>query len=157
YPSRELFGHCAPSFRLPELFSGKDTPFDPRSKNGRPTLLMFWSATCKHCQKEIPQLLSYVKNHPMEFNLVSVAMIRSDSSGGFSHRKGTEAYVKTNGLPWLVLDDSSTFASTLYRVTSTPTTFLLSPAGEVLGAWYHPHENLESAMGSVITQLMQHT
>jgi thiol-disulfide isomerase/thioredoxin/uncharacterized membrane protein len=157
YPSREMFGHCAPSFRLPELFSGKNTEFTARSKNGKATLLMFWSATCKHCQKEIPQLLDYVKSRPPEFNMVSVAMIRSDSAEGMSHRKITEAYVKTNAIPWLVLDDSSNYASTLYKITSTPTTFLISPAGEIVGAWYHPHDNLQTAIGSVITQVTAHT
>jgi thiol-disulfide isomerase/thioredoxin/uncharacterized membrane protein len=155
YPSADLFGHCAPTFHLPELFTGKDQGFNARSSNGKPTLLMFWSSTCKHCQKEIPQLLKHVQEHPGEFNMVSVALIRRDEPGGFSHRKVTEAYVKTNGLPWLVLDDSSGFAQDLYRVTTTPTTFLIAPSGEIVGAWYHPHENLDSAMGPVLTRLAE--
>ncbi|MCI0658048.1 MAG: redoxin domain-containing protein, partial [Acidobacteria bacterium] len=109
YPSSELFGHCAPSFHLPELFTGKDRAFTPRSENGKPTLLMFWSSTCKHCLKEIPQLVQYVKKHPGEFNLVSIALIRPDAAD-FSHRKVTEAYVRTNQLSWPVLDDSTGFA-----------------------------------------------
>jgi len=156
FPSSELFGHCAPSFHLPELFTGKDQVFSARSENGKPTLLMFWSSTCKHCQKEIPQLVQYVKGHPGEFNLVSVAIIHPDA-GDFSHRKVTEAYVRTNQISWPVLDDSSGFASDLYRVTTTPTTFLITAGGEIAGAWYHPHEQLEIAMGSLLTRLEQRT
>ena len=155
YPGSELYGHCAPAFHLPELFTGKDQAFNPAAGNGKPTLLMFWSSTCKHCQKEIPQLVQYVKSHPGEFNLVSVTLIRPDTADGFSHRKVTEAYVRTNQLSWPVLDDSSGFASELYRVTTTPTTFLITPGGEIAGAWYHPHENLDTAMGPVITRLAQ--
>ncbi|MCI0567565.1 MAG: redoxin domain-containing protein [Acidobacteria bacterium] len=155
YPSSELYGHCAPSFHLPELFSGKDRLFTPRSENGKPTFLMFWSSTCKHCQKEIPQLVEYLKKHPGEFNLISVALIRPGVSDGFNHRKVTEAYVRTNQLTWPVLDDSSGFASDLYRVTSTPTTFLITAAGQVAGAWYHPHEKLETALNPAIAKLAQ--
>ena len=153
YPSEDLFGRCAPGFHLPELFTGKDRAFSARSSNGKPTFLMFWSSTCKHCQKEIPQLLKYVKEHPDQFNLISVALIHPDEPGGFSHRKVTEAYVRTNGLPWLVLDDSSGFAQDLYRVTTTPTTFLIAPSGEIVGAWYHPHDNLDQAVAPVLTRL----
>lgn len=154
YPSSELFGHCAPSFHLPELFTGKDQAFSARSKNGKPTLLMFWSSTCKHCQVEIPQLVQYVKKHPGEINLVSIALIQPDAAD-FSHRKVTEAYVRTNQLSWPVLDDSSGFASELYRITSTPTTFLITAGGQVAGAWYHAHENLEASLGQAISQLAQ--
>jgi len=156
FPSSELFGHCAPSFHLPELFTGKDRTFSPRSENGKPTLLMFWSSTCKHCQIEIPQLVQYVKGHPGEFNLISVAIIHPDA-GDFSHRKVTEAYVRTHQISWPVLDDSSGFASDLYRVTTTPTTFLITAGGEIAGAWYHAHEKLETAMGSLLTRLAQRT
>ena len=153
YPASELFGRCAPAFHLPELFTGKDVAFSPRSENGKPTLLMFWSSTCKHCQKEIPQLLRYVKSHPDQFNMVSVTLIRPDRPDGFSHRKITEAYVRTNGIPWQVLDDSSSLASDLYKIISTPTTFLIAPSGEILGAWFHPHEDLEAAIPPVLAQL----
>jgi len=152
YPASELFGQCAPEFTLPEVMSGKEVTFTGRSTNGKPTLLMFWSATCRHCQKEIPQLLAHVRAHPGLYNVVSVAMIKPDRPD-FSHRKVTEAYIRTNGIPWLVLDDSSGYATDLYRVVSTPTTLLISPGGQVMDAWYYPHESLEGPMSEALARL----
>jgi len=153
YPATELYGHCAPEFSLPDLSGARDVTFRGRAANGKPTLLMFWSATCKHCQKEIPQLLSYVRAHPGEFNVVSVALIKPDRPDGTSHRRITEAYVRSNGIPWQVLDDSSGFAADLYKIVSTPTTFLLTPGGAIAGAWYHPHEEIGEAIRQAMSRL----
>ncbi len=153
YPATELYGHCAPEFSLPDLSGARDVAFQGRAANGKPTLLMFWSATCKHCQKEIPQLLSYVRAHPGEFNVVSVALIKPDRPDGTSHRRITEAYVRSNGIPWQVLDDSSGFAADLYKIVSTPTTFLLTPGGAIAGAWYHPHEEIGEAIRQAMSRL----
>ncbi len=152
YPGSELYGQCAPEFTLPEVLSGREVHFAGRSANGKPTLLMFWSATCRHCQKEIPQLLAHVRAHPGLYNVVSVAMIKPDRPD-FSHRKVTEAYIRSNGLPWLVLDDSSGYATDLYQVVSTPTSFLISPGGQVMDAWYYPHESLDAPMSEALARL----
>ena len=64
--------------------------------------------------------------------MVSVAMIRPDRPDGFSHRKVTEEYVRMKGIPWTVLDDSSGYANDLYKVISTPTTFLIAPDGQIV-------------------------
>jgi thiol-disulfide isomerase/thioredoxin/uncharacterized membrane protein len=153
FPGTELYGACAPAFSLPELSTGKRFNFTGVSSNGKPTFLMFWSSTCKHCQKEIPLLLEYVRSHPDEFNMVSVALIRPDRADGFSHRKVTEEYVQVNKIPWTVLDDSSGYANDLYRIVSTPTTFLISPGGTIVDAWYHPHQNIAVAIRSAMDRL----
>jgi len=153
YPASALYGQCAPEFTLPELGTGRDVRFGGRSANGKPTFLVFWSATCKHCQKEIPQLIRHVRAHPGEINVVSVALVKPDRPDGFSHRRVTEAYVRTNGMVWPVLDDSSGLAEDLYAVVSTPTTFLISPGGEVVDAWYYVHENLDQAIARELPRL----
>jgi thiol-disulfide isomerase/thioredoxin/uncharacterized membrane protein len=157
FPATGLYGACAPTFSLPEFPGGKKIAFDGISKNGKPTFLMFWSSTCKHCQKEIPLLLQYVRAHPGEFNMVSVAIIKADRADGFSHRKVTEEYIKINDIPWTVLDDSSGYAADLYRIVSTPTTFLISPGGEIVDAWYYPHQNLEMVIPKVLSRLQTTT
>ena len=153
YPASELFGRCAPEFTLMDVMTHRDVTFTGRSPNGRPTLLVFWSSTCKHCQKEIPQLVAYVKSHPDAVNVVSVSFIKPDRPDGFSHRRVTEAYIRTNGITWPVLDDSSGYADDLYRVISTPTTFLISPGGQILDAWYYTHPNLSPVMDATLPRL----
>jgi len=153
YPATELLGRCAPGFTLRDVTSHRDVTFTGRSPNGRPTLLVFWSATCKHCQKEIPQLIAYVRNRPDAVNVVSVSFIKPDRPDGFSHRRISEAYIRANGVAWPVLDDSSGYADDLYKVVSTPTTFLLSPGGQVLETWFFPHENLAQAIEAEVPRL----
>jgi thiol-disulfide isomerase/thioredoxin len=153
YPASELFGRCAPEFTLADVTSGRSVPFTGRSPNGKPTLLMFWSSTCKHCQKEVPQLVAYVRDHPDALNVVSVSFIKPDRADGFSHRRVTQAYIQSHGIGWPVLDDSSGYANDLYRVVSTPTTFLLSPDGQVLDAWFYPHENLAQVIDQTLPRL----
>jgi len=153
YPAMELYGRCAPAFTLPEVVGGREFAFTGRSSNGRPTFLIFWSASCKHCQKEIPQILRHVRAHPDEANIVSVALIKPDQPDGMSHRKMTEAYIRTSRMPWTVLDDSSGLASDLYRVVSTPTTFLINPDGAIVDAWYHPHEEIDMAFQQALTRI----
>lgn len=153
YPATELFGRCAPEFTLTDVTSQRSVPFTGRSPNGRPTLLMFWSSTCTHCQKEIPQLVAYVRDHPDALNVVSVSFIKPDRPDGFSHRRITLAYIQSHGIGWSVLDDSSGYANDLYRVVSTPTTFLLSPDGQVLDAWFYTHENLAQVIDATLPRL----
>src|SRR5262245_37280767 len=153
YPATELIGRCAPAFTLPDVMSHRDVTFTGRSANGRPTFLVFWSATCKHCQKEIPQLIEYLRARPDAIDVVSVSFIKPDRSDGFSHRKVTEAYVRTNGISWPVLDDSSGYADDLYGVVSTPTTFLISAGGEILDLWLYPHESLAPVIDAELPRL----
>src|SRR5262249_28552812 len=100
YPASELFGRCAPSFTLTDVMTHKDVTFTGRSPHGRPTLLVFWSSTCKHCQVEIPKLVEYTRAHPDVLDVVSVSFIKPDRPDGFSHRRVTEAYIRTNGITW---------------------------------------------------------
>jgi thiol-disulfide isomerase/thioredoxin/uncharacterized membrane protein len=153
YPATELIGRCAPAFTLPDVMSHRDVTFTGRSANGRPTFLVFWSATCKHCQKEIPQLIEYLRARPDAIDVVSVSFIKPDRPDGFSHRKVTEAYVRTNGISWPVLDDSSGYADDLYGVVSTPTTFLLSASGQILDVWLYPHESLTPVIDAELPRL----
>jgi thiol-disulfide isomerase/thioredoxin len=85
-----------------------------------------------------------------------VAIIRSDGGEGLSHRKVTEAYIQSNKIPWMVLDDSSGYAADLYRVVTTPTTFLISPGGEIVDAWYYPHTSLEGVVPRALNRLREY-
>src|SRR5262249_29004554 len=139
YPATDLFGSCAPSFTLPDLRTGDTVTFAPGRPAGgaaapaepaKPTLLVFWSATGKHCQREVPEILRHARQHPGEYDVVSVTRLRADAPGRPSHRRLTEVYVRANGIDWPVLEDVDGSVSDLYQVVSTPTTFLVAPNGE---------------------------
>jgi len=153
YPSRTLVGHCAPSFTLSDLESGKDTRFSGLSQDGRPTLLVFWSSTCKHCQKEIPQLLENYRAHPGSYDVVTVTSIKPDRPDGFSHRRVTDAYIRTKEIPWPVLDDTAGAVQSMYKVISTPTTFLIAPNGSIADIWYYAHDGIDAPLAQAVARM----
>lgn len=153
FPGSELTGSCAPSFHLPSFATGKDFSFPGKSPTGRPTLLMFWSSTCTHCQREIPSLVRNLAAHPGQYDVVSITQIKKDRPGGFSHRKVTQAYIESAGISWPVLEDAGGAITDKFKVVSTPTTFLIAPSGEIVDAWYFVHADFDQAMERALALL----
>lgn len=153
YPAAELFGACAPAFTLKKFNTQEPYTFTGKSPSGRPTLVIFWSSVCPHCVVEIPQLVKWVKAHPDKIDVVSVTHIRADKPGETSHRAVTAAYVRTQEIPWVVLEDPGHAVEELYGVVSTPTTVFVAPDGHVTDAWYYAHEEgFEDALAKELTQ-----
>jgi len=147
YPASELLDRCAPAFQAKTFGTGAPFSFAGRSASGRPTLVMFWSSTCKHCQVDIPKLVSWVKSHPGAIDVIGVTRIRKDVAGRPSHRAITEAYIKAQAIPWPVVEDADGLVTDLYDSTSTPTTFFVSPSGTIADVWYYAHdEGFDAAM-----------
>jgi thiol-disulfide isomerase/thioredoxin/uncharacterized membrane protein len=147
YPSSRLLDRCAPAFSAKVFGTGAPFTFTGRSKAGRPTLVMFWSSTCKHCQVDIPQLVKWVTAHPGAVDVVGVTIIKKDRPGQPSHRAITEAYIRSAGIPWTVVEDVGGGVSDAYRSISTPTTVFVSPNGTVGDVWYYAHdEGFDAAM-----------
>jgi thiol-disulfide isomerase/thioredoxin len=147
YPSSRLLDRCAPAFAAKVFGTGAPYTFTGRSKAGRPTLVMFWSSTCKHCQVDIPQLVKWVSAHPGAVDVVGVTIIKKDKPGQPSHRAITEAYIRSTGIPWTVVEDVGGVASDAYRSITTPTTVFISPNGTVGDIWYYAHdEGFDAAM-----------
>ena len=147
YPSSRLIEHCAPAFNAKTFGTGAPFTFKGRSAASRPTLVMFWSSTCKHCQVDVPQLVKWVKAHPNAVDIVGVTIIRKDQAGQPSHRAITDAYIRQQGIPWTVLEDPDGVISEQYGSISTPTTVFVSPSGTVEDIWYYAHdEGFDAAM-----------
>jgi thiol-disulfide isomerase/thioredoxin len=147
YPSSRLIGRCAPAFDAKLFGTGAPFTFAGRSPAGRPTLVMFWSSTCKHCQVDVPKLVAWVKAHPGVVDVVSVTTIKKDQPGQPSHRAITEAYIRAQGIPWTVAEDADGIVSNLYASISTPTTLFVSPSGSIQDVWYYAHdEGFDDAM-----------
>jgi len=140
YPSSRLMDRCAPAFNAKVFGSGAPFAFTGRSKTGRPTLVMFWSSTCKHCQVDIPQLVKWVSAHTGAVDAIGVTIIKKDKPGQPSHRAITEAYIRAEKIPWTVVEDVDGVVSRMYETISTPTTFFVSPSGAIEDVWYYAHE-----------------
>jgi thiol-disulfide isomerase/thioredoxin len=147
YPSSRLVERCAPAFNAKVFGTGAPFTFKGRSPASKPTLVMFWSSTCKHCQVDVPQLVKWVKAHPGAVDIVGVTIIRKDQAGQPSHRAITDAYIREQGIPWTVVEDPDGVISELYASVSTPTTVFVSPSGAVEDIWYYAHdEGFDAAM-----------
>jgi len=140
YPSSRLLGRCAPAFTAKVFGSGAPFAFTGRSSSGRPTIVMFWSSTCTHCQVDVPQLVKWVAAHPGAADIVGVTIIKKDHPGQPSHRAITEAYIRAEHIPWTVVEDVGGVVSDTYASISTPTSVFVSPSGSVEDIWYYAHE-----------------
>jgi thiol-disulfide isomerase/thioredoxin/uncharacterized membrane protein len=140
YPSSRLVDRCAPAFDAKVFGTAAPFAFTGRSKTGRPTLVMFWSSTCKHCQVDVPQLVKWVAAHPGTVDVIGVTIIRKEKAGQASHRAITEAYIDAQKIPWPVVEDVYGVVTESYDAISTPTTFFVSPSGTVVDVWYYAHE-----------------
>jgi thiol-disulfide isomerase/thioredoxin/uncharacterized membrane protein len=140
YPTSRLVGRCAPAFNAKVFGTRAPFAFTGRSSAGRPTLVMFWSSTCKHCQIDIPQLVKWVNAHPGAVDVVGVSIIKKDRPGQPSHRAITEAYIRAERIPWTVVEDVNGVVSDVYKSISTPTTVFVSPTGSIEDVWYYAHD-----------------
>jgi thiol-disulfide isomerase/thioredoxin/uncharacterized membrane protein len=139
YPAADLLGRRAPAFTARKFDTKENYAFSGRSAASKPTLVMFWSSTCTHCQQEIPQMVAWMKTHPGVIDVVSVTHLKRKDGSDAVHRKQTENYIRTQGIPWTVLEDPDGAINDLYRSISTPTTFVVSPSSCVAEIWYYAH------------------
>lgn len=154
YPSQRWVDHCAPHFNAKVFGTGAPFTFTGRSPSGKPTLVMFWSSTCKHCQVDVPQLVKWVAAHPGAVDVIGVTIIKKDQPGQPSHRAITEAYIKSLGIPWTVVEDADGIVTDRYESISTPTTLFVSPSGTVGDVWYYAHqEGFDDAMARSLAKL----
>ena len=147
YPSQRLIDRCAPAFTAKTFGTGAPFSFKGKSASGRPTLVMFWSSTCKHCQVDIPKLVAWLNAHPGKADVIGVTIIRADQAGQPSHRAVTDAYIHAQKIPWTIVEDVGGVVSDAFDSISTPTTLFVSPSGTVADVWYYAHdEGFDEAM-----------
>ncbi len=143
YPTDRLIGHRFPDFQLPEFSEdgfgkGKMEKLSRLLSGKRPAIVMFFSATCEHCQVDIPQMVKFVAAHPGVYDIIGVTRIRNDQ-----HRKVSAAYFKQQGITWPIVEDGGNVSDD-WLVTSTPTDVYLNPHGTVVSASYYQHQDLEA-------------
>ena len=116
-------GTKAPDFEL-RTIDGK--PFALRDELARrPVVLAFFKGSCPVCQYAFPFLERLHKAHGGK-NVALVGVSQDDA-------KATLAFMKDFGVTFpVLLDDPRLYAaSNAYGLTNVPTTFLISPEGEI--------------------------
>lgn len=94
---------------------------------GRPVMVHFWATTCRECRREIPDLSALHRDlNPQGLEFIAVAMPYDPPNRVLEVAEQTP-------LPYPVaLDIDGDIVRAFGDVSQTPTTFLISPEGEIV-------------------------
>ena len=115
----------ASTFTLKSL-KGENVSLD--HYRGKYVLLNFWATWCGPCKVEMPSLEAlYQRFRSEKFDVIAVS---NDMFG----EKVVRPYIEANNLSFTVLLDQQLKVSHQYGVVTLPTTFLIDPEGNIIGA-----------------------
>lgn len=110
------------------------SPIDLADYRGKPVVLNFWASWCNPCQREIPAIAAFAKDHP-ELQVIGVNYQ--------DNRDDANAFVQKFGVTWPSIVDDGTIGMQ-FKVPGLPATFLIDAAGQVV----------DRALGEVTKQLL---
>jgi thiol-disulfide isomerase/thioredoxin len=126
YPAEEMVGQKCPDFEAPALDDGVVRKWSSILDPKRVNILVFWSVDCPHCRKQLPEIDEWLKSNPGGVNLVTAAKISNDVE-----KSRTREYTRLNGFSFTTLMDVDRKIGQEFKVTSTPTIFIVRPDGVV--------------------------
>ena len=120
-------GKTPPNFNIAR-FDGGNLDLMATCKQNEYTLVMFWASWCHKCEQEIPFIGPlYAKYNFKGFEVIGVSLDQQRSTWG--------AAIETNGMTWPNVSQLKAWNSpvvTEYKVTATPTYFLLDKEGTIV-------------------------
>ena len=120
-------GKTPPNFNIEEYNGGKVNLMKTAAKN-QYTLVMFWASWCHKCEQEIPVLIPlYAKYSGKGFEAIGVSVDQV--------RKSWTDVIETRGMQYLNVSQLQGWDSPIikdYKITATPTYFLLNSKGEIV-------------------------
>jgi thiol-disulfide isomerase/thioredoxin len=84
---------------------------------GKPSAILFFSADCPHCQREIPIYNEAQKRFASQVEFVAIAL---------SNRQKTEAFIQTNDVVSRVLVDENGVVGRIFGISELPALFLMN-------------------------------
>jgi peroxiredoxin len=120
-PNAVKVGSDAPNFSLEQL-NGPDMVLS--DLKGKGVVLNFWGTWCEPCKEEMPALQKQYDQFK-DKGLVVLGVNIGESP------VAVEPFVKQYGISFPILLDRQSQITKLYRIGPIPTTFFISPDGEV--------------------------
>lgn len=140
--------HEAKEYKRLELYMGKEFPeftfsdFDGKKRKfsefrGKYVLLDIWGFWCPPCQKELP----YIREAQKRFASRNLEVIGLNTDADYSVASMKKA-LKDSGMIWTQAKFESVvdFLGTGLRISSFPTTLLISPEGKILSMSRHERD-----------------
>jgi len=116
-----VVGHYAPDITLRDL---SNNPVKLSSLKGKVVALNFWYAACEPCKFEMPALEhTYQQYQAQGFVVLGVDTVDDPATA--------DTFVHTLGVTYPIVRDVDLRATTLYRITDTPSTFFIDRDGVV--------------------------
>jgi peroxiredoxin len=139
-------GHRTPALSLPTLAGGTASLNEHADKL---VLVNFWATWCQPCTAEMPTLESLWREYRGR-GLVVLAV----SVDRGAPRPLLEPYVSRLGLSFPILLDADQRASSAWRVSSLPATFVIRPGGEAVGLAFGAREWDSAEMRTLLARFL---
>jgi|SRR5699024_8610244 len=118
-------GDEAPDFELLQVNENNQLESIQLSDlEGKGVMLNFWATYCKPCEEEMPYMQSLYPEYEDEIEIVAVSL---DASDLVIHQ-----FIDKYDLTFPVLHDTKSEVMDLYNVGPIPSTFFISPEGEIV-------------------------
>ena len=135
-------GNTPPNFKIPDP-SGKVIDLSKEVAAHEYTLVMFWASWCHKCEQEIPNLVPmYQEMNPRGFGMVGISVDQQKAAW-------TKA-IADNQIPWPNVSQLKGWDAPItddYKITQTPTYFLLDKEGKIVmkpERWFEVQRFLQS-------------
>jgi thiol-disulfide isomerase/thioredoxin len=131
----------APHFAL----DGRNGTVDLDSLRGKLVLVDFWASWCGPCQKSFPWMASMVEKYGSKGFVVVAVNLDKD-------RQMANDFLAKQKTPFLVAYDPSGRTAKAYKVWGMPTSYLVSPKGEIVYTHMGFNDKNQSAFEEAIAQ-----
>tara|TARA_B100001564_G_C20641855_1_gene672548 strand:+ start:548 stop:1996 length:1449 start_codon:yes stop_codon:yes gene_type:complete len=120
-------GKTPPDFTI-EAYGGGTVNLYETVKKNKYTLVMFWASWCHKCEQEVPALIPlYARTHSSGFEAIGVSIDQA--------RKTWTDVIESKGMQYPNVSQLQGWNSPIvkdYKITATPTYFLLNKKGEIV-------------------------
>ncbi|WP_122642147.1 cytochrome c biogenesis protein/redoxin [Luxibacter massiliensis] len=121
---------------------------------GKTVFLNFWATWCPPCRAEMPDIQKLFESYQEEENPEVVVLgIAGPDYGSEKSVEEVKGFLEENGYTYPVLMDEGGDIFEKYRITSYPTTFMITDEGKVFG--YISGQLNEEMMKSIISQTIE--